>query len=115
MFIGSYKHCPETPLASEHKPSGAAYIRACGSFNILQAVIQSCGVPDELFGSVCVVVDKIEKMPRDKVGHPATHPARLPPDGSINSDEAEPPGHRLAVSAIFRFNSFVTQLILERA
>jgi len=37
------------------------------SRKVLQAVIESCGVPDELFGAVCVIVDKMEKIPREQV------------------------------------------------
>eukprot|EP00873_Tetraselmis_striata_P015158 jgi/Tetstr1/435422/TSEL_024330.t1 len=37
------------------------------SRKVLQAVITSCGVPEELFGAVCVIVDKMEKIPREKV------------------------------------------------
>lgn len=37
------------------------------SRKVLQAIISSCGVPDDLFGAVCVIVDKMEKIPREKV------------------------------------------------
>lgn len=33
----------------------------------LQAVLTQAGVPQESFAAVCVVVDKIEKLPEDKV------------------------------------------------
>ena len=34
---------------------------------ILQAVLQDAGVPDEQFGPVCILVDKLEKLPREEV------------------------------------------------
>ena len=34
---------------------------------VLTAVMQRCGVPPEKFAPVCVIVDKIEKLPREKV------------------------------------------------
>ena len=37
----------------------------------LQAVLARYGVPEAAFGPVCVVVDKMEKIPREKVGGPA--------------------------------------------
>ncbi len=37
------------------------------SRKVLQQVLTSVGVPPESFGPVCVIVDKIEKLPRDKV------------------------------------------------
>jgi len=37
------------------------------SRKLLQEVFQSCGVSEETFGAACVVVDKIDKMPREKV------------------------------------------------
>lgn len=33
----------------------------------LQAVLTQAGVPQESFAAVCVVVDKIEKLPEEKV------------------------------------------------
>ena len=38
------------------------------SRKVLQAVLQRYGVAEASFGPVCVVVDKMEKIPRDKVG-----------------------------------------------
>lgn len=38
------------------------------SRKVLQQVLQRYGVPAAAFGSVCVVVDKMEKIPREKVG-----------------------------------------------
>lgn len=38
------------------------------SRKVLQAVLQRYGVQDTSFGPVCVVVDKMEKIPREKVG-----------------------------------------------
>lgn len=37
------------------------------SRKVLQAVLARFGVGDEAFGPVCVVVDKMEKIPREKV------------------------------------------------
>ncbi len=37
------------------------------SRKVLQAALTLYGVPAEQFGAVCVVVDKLEKLPRDKV------------------------------------------------
>lgn len=42
------------------------------SRKVLQAVLERHGVPPELFGPVCVVVDKIEKIKAERVPpHPA--------------------------------------------
>lgn len=38
------------------------------SRKVLQAVIARCGVAEDAFGPVCVVVDKLDKMPAEKVG-----------------------------------------------
>lgn len=38
------------------------------SRKVLQAVLARFGVGDDAFGPVCVVVDKMEKIPREKVG-----------------------------------------------
>jgi histidyl-tRNA synthetase len=38
------------------------------SRKVLQAVLQRYGVQEASFGPVCVVVDKMEKIPREKVG-----------------------------------------------
>ena len=35
----------------------------------LQAVLTQAGVPENSFAAVCVVVDKIGKLPREKVRH----------------------------------------------
>jgi hypothetical protein len=37
------------------------------SRQVLQAITSECGVSDRLFGNVCVVLDKIEKLPREEV------------------------------------------------
>jgi histidyl-tRNA synthetase len=37
------------------------------SRKVLQAVLARYGVPEASFGPVCVVVDKMEKIPREKV------------------------------------------------
>ncbi|KAK9814408.1 hypothetical protein WJX72_005451 [[Myrmecia] bisecta] len=37
------------------------------SRKVLQAVMQRYGIPDDMFGQVCVLVDKIEKLPMEKV------------------------------------------------
>ncbi|KAG1660039.1 hypothetical protein FOA52_010024 [Chlamydomonas sp. UWO 241] len=37
------------------------------SRKVLQAVLSQYGVPDEMFAPVCVIVDKAEKLPREKV------------------------------------------------
>jgi len=34
---------------------------------VLQAVLEKYGTPEELFAPVCVVVDKLEKLPREKI------------------------------------------------
>ena len=38
------------------------------SRKVLQAVMEQNNVPIESFGAVCVIVDKLDKMPADKVG-----------------------------------------------
>jgi histidyl-tRNA synthetase len=38
------------------------------SRKVLQAVLERYGVQGAAFGPVCVVVDKMEKIPREKVG-----------------------------------------------
>lgn len=43
---------------------------------VLQAVAQQANVPDEQFSAVCVVLDKLEKIPEEEV-HPRT-PACTP-------------------------------------
>ena len=40
------------------------------SRKVLQAVLERHGVPPELFGPVCVVVDKIEKIKAERVPPP---------------------------------------------
>ncbi len=37
------------------------------SRHVLQGVVSGLGVPDEQFASVCVLVDKLEKVPRDAI------------------------------------------------
>ena len=37
------------------------------SRKVLQAVLDRYGVPPESFGPVCVIVDKMEKIPREEV------------------------------------------------
>lgn len=37
------------------------------SRKVLQAVLEDNNVPADLFGAVCVVVDKLDKMPAEKV------------------------------------------------
>lgn len=34
---------------------------------VLQAVLERYHVPADLFANVCVIVDKIEKLPRDQI------------------------------------------------
>lgn len=41
------------------------------SRKVLQAVLERFAVPPGAFGPVCVVVDKLDKMPADKVWHNA--------------------------------------------
>lgn len=36
----------------------------------VQAVLARYGIPEASFGPVCVIVDKMEKIPRAKVGGP---------------------------------------------
>lgn len=37
------------------------------SRKVLQQVLATCGVPEGSFGPVCVIVDKMEKLPREKI------------------------------------------------
>ena len=37
------------------------------SRKVLQAILEQYRVPSESFSAVCVVVDKLDKMPKDKV------------------------------------------------
>ena len=37
------------------------------SRKVLQAILEQYNVPAESFGPVCVVVDKLDKMPKEKV------------------------------------------------
>lgn len=34
---------------------------------VLQTVAQQCNIPDESFSAVCVILDKLEKIPEDQV------------------------------------------------
>jgi len=48
---------------------GAADVRIrVSSRKVLQAVLARYGVPAENFGAVCIVVDKLDKLPKEKVG-----------------------------------------------
>lgn len=38
------------------------------SRKVLQAILEQFSVPEESFGAVCVVVDKLDKMSKEKVG-----------------------------------------------
>jgi histidyl-tRNA synthetase len=40
------------------------------SRKVLQAVLERYHVPSESFGAVCIVVDKLDKLPMEKVGIP---------------------------------------------
>lgn len=40
----------------------------CGAAQVLQAVLTQYGVPPESFAKVCVIVDKLDKLPRWVVG-----------------------------------------------
>ncbi|CAM8922480.1 unnamed protein product [Rhodiola kirilowii] len=37
------------------------------SRKVLQEVLKSYSIPDHLFGKVCIIIDKIEKIPRDEI------------------------------------------------
>ncbi|CAM8931043.1 unnamed protein product [Rhodiola kirilowii] len=37
------------------------------SRKVLQEVLKSYSIPDNLFGKVCIIIDKIEKIPRDEI------------------------------------------------
>ena len=37
------------------------------SRKVLQAVLEQYSIPPESFGAVCVIIDKLDKMPADKV------------------------------------------------
>ena len=42
---------------------------------MLQALVASFNVPADAFGAVCIVVDKLDKLPADKVScSPCTRP-----------------------------------------
>ena len=43
------------------------------SRKVLQAVTERFGVPEALFGPVCVIVDKMDKLPREQVRCPRTN------------------------------------------
>ena len=50
---------------------------------VLQAVLSQYGVPEPLFAPVCVVVDKLDKLPREEV---ASELAKLGvPEETVNS------------------------------
>ena len=40
------------------------------SRKVLQAVLERYSIPAESFGPVCVVIDKLDKLPAEKVGRP---------------------------------------------
>jgi histidyl-tRNA synthetase len=48
------------------------------SRKVLQAVLDSAGVPEELFAEVCVLVDKAEKLPREVIEKDLTALGLLP-------------------------------------
>ena len=37
---------------------------------VLQTVAQQCDIPDESFSAVCVILDKLEKIPEDEARPP---------------------------------------------
>lgn len=43
------------------------------SRKVLQAILERYGVPDEAVGPVSVIVDKMEKIPLEKVSYAALH------------------------------------------
>ncbi|GFR46803.1 hypothetical protein Agub_g8435 [Astrephomene gubernaculifera] len=58
--------------------SGDVGIRV-NSRKVLQGVLSAHGVPPEAFARVCVIVDKLDKLPRDKVESELVSAAGLPP------------------------------------
>ena len=40
------------------------------SRKVLQAVLERYSIPVESFGPVCIVIDKLDKLPAEKVGQP---------------------------------------------
>ena len=48
-------------------PQKAACLWQVSSRKVLQALVASFNVPADAFGAVCIVVDKLDKLPADKV------------------------------------------------
>lgn len=48
------------------------------SRKVLQQVLQSNGAADDVFGAVCVIVDKLDKIGEDKVGRPGGAASEVP-------------------------------------
>ena len=48
------------------------------SRKVLQQVLQHNGAADDVFGAVCVVVDKLDKIGEDKVGRPGSQASQVP-------------------------------------
>lgn len=68
---------PPLPLLQQAAPGSAPTLQthlppirppAPTPLQVLAAVLERYGVPAASFGPVCVVVDKMEKIPREKVG-----------------------------------------------
>lgn len=52
------------------------------SRKVLQALLASYGVPDSSFGPVCIVVDKLDKMPAAQVGIAGIIARSIPSSGT---------------------------------
>jgi histidyl-tRNA synthetase len=62
----------ETHLSLSHSPMQVGLTSAdvgikVNNRKVLQAVLEKYDTPEELFAPVCVVVDKLEKLPREKI------------------------------------------------
>lgn len=56
------------------------------SRKVLQALLTQYGVPEASFGPVCIIVDKLDKLPAEQVGHltPCTHALGITDTGLQN-------------------------------
>ena len=72
---------PEVAAEAELISAIATFLEAVGlgagdiaikvsSRKVLQAVLERYSIPAESFGPVCIVIDKLDKLPAEKVGAP---------------------------------------------
>lgn len=54
------------------------------SRRVLAALVSSFGVPADTFGAVCIVVDKLDKLPADKVRAAESQAVRAPKSSAVS-------------------------------